>query len=216
MIPTTIAEYSDHLFSIAEGSYTFGLDNHINMPELVRRERPRHTVLVQQFQIARWPVSKGIWQQYIEFCLGSDQSAHSVRGVKQPMTNVSWADIMLSGEHPSFVEWCREVTGIDWHVPHEYDLELFTKTHGLRGAVSTENNAITDLLPDTYKREWCNNTYGTYPLRYPNDIVTGTEKSIRVVNVYRSTNLIDRPNTRLHAHVDYSSSDLGFRLLRRG
>ncbi len=82
-------------------------------------------------------------------------------------------------------------------------------------AVSTENDAITALLPDTYKCEWCSNDYGTYPLRYPNDLVAGTEKSIRVVNAYRFTNLMDRPNTRLHAHVDYSSSDLGFRLVIR-
>lgn len=215
LIPTTIAEYSDHLVSFPRGSYAFGLDNHPHMPELVRRERPRHNVLVQQFQIAQWPISNGIWQQYIEFCSESDQSAHSVRDVRHPVTNVSWADIMHPNDRLSFVQWCRQVTGMDWQLPHEYELELFTKTYVLQGPDDNERVGVKKRVSKSYRSEWCNNNFGSFPLPYPNDLVAGTEKSIRVVNGFRSTNLMDRPNTRLHAHVDYSSSDLGFRLVIR-
>lgn len=215
LMPTTIAEYSDQLFSLAEGSYAFGFDNHVHMPELVRRERPRHVVHLEQFQIAQWPISKGIWQQYIGFCSGNDQSVHSDRDARRPVTNVSWADIMHPNDRPSFVEWCRQVTGIDWQLPHEYELELFTKTFALQGPGDNKRAEVKKQIAKSYRREWCSNNYGTYPLLYPNDLVAGTEKSIRVVNAPRSTNLMDRPNTRLHAHIDYSSDDLGFRLVRR-
>ena len=91
------------------------------MPELVRRERPQ-LVCIQPFQIAQWPVSQGIWQQYIGFYAGCDNSENPVCDVSRPVTNVSWADIVLSSEQPSFIEWCKQVTGIDWQLPHEYEL----------------------------------------------------------------------------------------------
>ena len=133
-----------------------------------------------------------------------------------PVTDVSWADIMIARDHPSFVEWCRQATGIDWQLPHEYELELFTKTFALQGPDDNKRAEVKKRTSKSYRREWCSNNYGTYPLLYPNDLLAGTEKSIRVVNAYRSTNLMDRPNTRLYAHIDYASDDLGFRLLVRG
>jgi formylglycine-generating enzyme required for sulfatase activity len=215
LIPTTIAEYSDHLFSIAEGSYAFGFDNHVHMSELVRRERPRHVVHVQQFQIAQWPISNGIWSEYIRYYSGRVEDTSADQHTSSPVTNVSWTDIMHPNDRLSFVQWCRQETGMDWQLPHEYELELFAKTYVLQGPDDNERAEVKNRISKSYRSEWCNNNYGSFPLPYPNDLVAGTEKSIRVVNGFRSTNLMDRPNTRLHAHVDYSSSDLGFRLVIR-
>lgn len=216
LIPTTITEYFNHLWPFPGADLSFGYNNHPHMPELVRRERPRHVVCIQPFQIALWPVSQGIWQQYIGFCTGCDNSGNPVCDASRPVTNVSWEDIVLSKDHPSFIKWCKQVTGIDWQLPHEYELEHFAKTYRLHGPEQPQRADATVQIPPPYRREWCSNNFGSFPLCYPNDLLAGTEKSIRVVNAYRSTNLMDRTQTRLHAHTNYASDDLGFRLLVRG
>ena len=213
MIPLSLADYSNNLLLVSETEQYFGTNNHPHIPELVRREIPRHVVRIKQFQIGKWPISNGIWNDYIRYYMGNVEDADQHRS--SSVTNVSWADIMHPNDRPSFVEWCRQVTGIDWQLPHEYELELFAKTFALHDPDDNERAEFKKRTSKSCRREWCSNNYGTYPLLYPNDLVAGTEKSIRGVNVYRSTNLMDRPNTRQHAHVDYASSDLGFRLLCR-
>lgn len=214
-VPTTITEYCNHLWTFSGADLSFGYNNHPHMPELVRRERPRHVVCIQPFQIALWPVSRGIWQQYIGFCKGRNNAENPVCDAGRPVTNISWADIVRSSDRPSFIEWCKQVTGIDWQLPHEYELEHFAKTYKLHGPEQPQQVDMKMQISQTYLCEWCSNSFGSFPLGYPNDLVAGAEKSIRVVNAYRSTSLMDRPQTRLYADIDYSADDLGFRLMAR-
>jgi len=202
--------------------------------------RPVHRVYVDQFAIARYPVTNLLYRYFIE---DADHEPPkfwddpSFNQPDQPVTSVSWFDAM------AFCEWHSARTGEDFRLPTEAEWERAARG-GLEGKRYTWGDeppqhqpryselwmnkpepigqrppngfGIQDIGENVH--EWCSDFYDEHyyvysPERNPQGPATGIRRASRGGS-WRHQIKIARVAARSSIPPEYAYSDYGFRLAK--
>jgi len=117
---------------VPRGSFWMGLDeadvpsvaSRYGIPEAwARKSTPRHSVELDAYEIARFPVTEGEYERFIRETEIDEIPSHWRDGSppayrsNHPVHGVSWQGVLL------FVEWISEAAGIQYRIPMEAEWE---------------------------------------------------------------------------------------------
>ena len=195
------------------------------------REKPAHQVTVSSFNIAKYPVTQGLWSSVMD-----SNPSNFKKGDDFPVENVSWTDAQ------EFIVKLNAVTGKNYRLPTEAEWEYAARggsqSKGYRYSGSNDPDDVAwyllwALTGSTYPvgekqpnelgihdmsgnvDEWCSDWYGDYSAEEQNN---PTGPSSGVGRVRRGGSWGDaavncRVSYRFHNNPDSRNSYLGFRLV---
>ena len=200
-------------------------------------EKPAHKVTVDDFYIAKFEVTQGLWKAV----MGSEPQNDGGwtgfgYGDNYPAYRVSWKDCQV------FIKKLNELTGENFRMPYEAEWEYAArggaKSRGYRFSGSNSINDVAWYTTNTFDTgcqpvgtknpnelglydmsgnvwEWCYDWYGTYEdkwIKNPKGKATGTNKVLRGGSWSRGSRLC-RVSNRGYNNPDARFSYNGLRLL---
>lgn len=133
---TVIHPGESEMIAVEGGTFTMGYSDN-EFPEHTIYERPTHEVTLNDFKIAKYPVTQKQWMAIM------DDSPNYFKGDNLPVENVSWDDAQL------FISRLNEATGKNYRLPTESEWE-----YACRGGKSSAQNKYSGSN-DLNRVGWC-------------------------------------------------------------
>ncbi len=193
-------------------------------------ERPIHTVRLERFAIARFPVTNRLFDEFAR-ATGLSNPASQFADPDQPVTSVSWFDAT------QFCEWLAQSTGRAYRLPTEAEWERAARgnlteslyilgdepqsldasrwEHGPECVLKSTQNSIGIQGMCENVHEWCADWYDPdYYACSPRDNPQGPSSGIRRSSrggSWRHDIKVTRVAARSSIPPDYRYADYGFR-----